>query len=100
MVDSIAVSIFVVILVELTNTDSICQFNQYNNKYWDGCAVYKKHPLFWAVGGDLIAKNYIDTFSEEKKLPKQFVAGGWPSQIDFDTFYSFFQIVYLVLDLY
>ena len=35
--DSAAVSIFEVILVELTNT--ICQFNQYNNKYRDGSAV-------------------------------------------------------------
>ena len=33
--NSTAVSIFVDILVELTNTNknSICQFNQYNNKY-------------------------------------------------------------------
>ena len=36
--DSAAVSIFDVILVELTN---VCQFNQYNNKYWDGSAVYE-----------------------------------------------------------
>ena len=35
--DSAAVSIFVAILVELTN--SICQFNQYVYKYWDGSAV-------------------------------------------------------------
>ena len=34
--NSAAVSIFVVILVELTN----CQFNQHNYKYWDGSAVY------------------------------------------------------------
>ena len=30
-------SIFVDVLVELTNT--ICQFNQYTDKYWDGSAV-------------------------------------------------------------
>jgi len=29
---------FVDVLVELTNT--ICQFNQYTDKYWDGSAVY------------------------------------------------------------
>ena len=39
-VGSTAVSIFVVILVELTNAVSTCQFNKYNYKYWDGCAVY------------------------------------------------------------
>ena len=47
----------------------------------------QKPSFLLGSGGDLLAKNYIDTFSEVKKLPKQFVAGGWPSQIDFDTFY-------------
>ena len=36
--DSISISMFVDVLVELTNT--ICQFNQYTDKYWDGSAVY------------------------------------------------------------
>ena len=44
-VDSTAVSIFVVTLVELTN----CQFNQYHYKYWDGSAVYRKVTKKWSL---------------------------------------------------
>ena len=33
---------------------SICQFNQYNNKYWDGSAVYSLGPSTWVASGCIL----------------------------------------------
>ena len=69
-IDSAAVSIFAVILAELTNTDLsivnwlnwqilICQFNQYIYKYWDGSAVYQPSSLYADASLSVFSERFL-----------------------------------------